>query len=91
MHVSAKIDQPAADVCEIKVGDTWETIRLDAAKRAPAGSLLRCPACGGRIAVHGAYSTGRRFYMQHRRTHAGCKFIADNFRGNPSRHPDALT
>lgn len=81
---------PPADVCEIKVGSTWEAIRLDAAKRAPAGSLLRCPACNGRITVHGSYGLERRFYMQHRRTHNGCRFIADKFRGSPSRHPDAL-
>ena len=82
--------KPSALTCEVMVDGAWRTLSLDEAKALHRDALKRCPVCHGRVTVQGVYSAQGHSTLSHRRTHDGCSLIPRHYKGEPTRHPQAL-
>ncbi len=86
----AGIGAPAAETCEVKVGETWLPATLDEARGVYGYAPKRCPACHGAVYVLGSYGAKQQLRLTHRRMHTGCPLTPKTFSGALSSHPDAL-
>ena len=88
--MAAEVKRAPLTECEIKIDGVWCTVAVEQAWLKPEGARLRCLVCHGPVVVHGAYSPGRRAFLQHRKSHDGCPFNAKGYSGTASPHPEAL-
>jgi DNA-directed RNA polymerase subunit RPC12/RpoP len=76
-------------VCQVKNGAEWTDRDIDAALKS-AGEDMRCPACGGRVFAHKAYSNGTAAHFEHQEKHKGCSLSGYLFAPPATTHPNPL-
>ncbi|RYY13850.1 hypothetical protein FV232_26085 [Methylobacterium sp. WL30] len=82
--------QPVPSPCEVKVNGQWLVVSLAEASIRFVASEKRCPACHGRVAIPGTFTSRAKRKLDHRRNHAGCPLLAKIYCGTPSPHPNAV-
>jgi hypothetical protein len=80
------------DTCELKIGDEWAPLRVDAALGINSERVKRCPECHGRVRAHKASVDGMRAHFEHFEAHAGCsRSRSVPFIGISTIHPKAIS
>lgn len=79
-----------APTCEVNLDGVWRALGLQEAQLQHRDAIKRCPACHGRVAILGTYGIERRLSLSHRRSHSGCPLSPRQYRGVPTRHPEAV-
>ncbi|TXN13955.1 hypothetical protein FV219_04150 [Methylobacterium sp. WL122] len=74
----------------VKVDGAWIVVSLIEAQGTHAKAEKRCPACYGRVAVAGSYTSVVKRTLMHCRVHNGCPLIPRAYCGTPSPHPEAV-
>jgi hypothetical protein len=92
--VSGERDRGQGDwimlACEIKIGNQWTEVDIDAALDSHQGQDMRCLRCNGRVRAHKKYSNGTPAHFEHEQAHKGCSLMDYIFEEPASRHPNAL-
>jgi len=76
-------------ICELKIREGWQPIRLEEALQLHSDRKMRCPVCHGRVDACSADMNGNTTHFKHRISDPGC-YLVEAFDGNPRPHRKAL-
>src|ERR1700722_16783168 len=79
LHIRV-MDRLHDPICELKIREGWQPIRLEEALQLHSDRKMRCPVCHGRVDACSADMNGNTAHFKHRISDPGC-YLVEAFDG----------